>query len=299
MKNQIIKYILVLCCLFYLIIPGCSKSPTEPEKKMVDSGSWYETGFTPWPHDGNPYESQNFVIFSDAASLEARQLLAQICEEVFDTIVVRLNITDLSILQFPEGRNNKIHIYAYYNHNPTQWGGQAFYGGYLIYSPDHPIRTEWGQTDLDKYVPLVKHEMVHTVQTLIVGANDERVYSWFAEGIAIELSDDIFYARIDTQAEFDNVIANWGSLNPISIQYSNTYPDVEGIGSSYLYPMFWLAVRYLLDPAGQDGTFEDVRDVLIDAANEVHFKKSLGNRFGISFDEYEAHFFDLMKNYLK
>jgi hypothetical protein len=265
---------------------------------MVDSGSWYETGHR-WPHDGNPVESENFVIYSDAASLEARQQLSQICEEVFTAIVERLGITDLSIFRFPSDRNNKIHIYAYKYYNPTSWGGQAFYGGYMIYSLDHPQRTEWGYTALDKYVPLVKHEMMHVVQTLIIGANDERVYSWFAEGIAIEISDDNFYINIDTQAKFDSLISIYGNRNPISLQYSSTYPsEPEGIITYYYYPMFWLAVRYLLDPAGQGRSFHDVRDVIIDAANGVHFKTSLENRFGISFSDYENQFFDLMNDYL-
>jgi hypothetical protein len=297
MKNQITKYVIFFCGLLYLIYSGCSDSPTEPEKNMVDSGSWYETGHR-WPHDGNPAESENYVVYSDAASMEARQQLLQICEDAFTTIIEKLGITDLSILQFPAGRNNKIHIYTYKNHNPTEWGGQAFYGGYMIYSLDHPQRTESGYTALEKYTPVVKHEMMHVVQTLIIGANDERVYSWFAEGIAIEISDDNFYTRIDSQAELDNLISTWGSRNPISIHHSWTYPDIQGIGTAYLYPMFWLAVRYLTDPAGQGGTFYDVRDVIIDAANGVPFTTSLGNRFDISFTDYENQFFDLMNDYL-
>ena len=188
---------------------------------------------------------------------------------------------------------------TYKNYNPTNWGGQAYYGGYLIYSLDHPQRTEWGYTALEKYIPLVKHEMVHTVQTLIIGANDERLYSWFAEGIAIEISDDVFYTRIDSQEKFDSLISIYGMRNPLSFQHSWERPnDIEYIGTLYYYPMFWLAVRYITDPAGQGGTFHDVRDVIIDAANDVPFGTSLANRFGISQAEYEAQFFNLMNNYL-
>ena len=296
MIYQITKYVTVICGILCLNFIGCSESPTQ-SLNMVDSGSWYETGHE-WPHDGNPYESENFVVFSDAASMEARQQLAQICEDAFVIIMERLGITNHSILQFPADRNNKIHIYTYKNHNPTAWGGQAFYGGYMIYSLDHPQRSELGLTTLDNYVPLVKHEMMHVVQTLIIGANDERVYSWFAEGIAIEISDDNFYTRIESQANLDNLISTWGSWNPISMQYSRLYPDIEGIGVSYLYPMFWLAIRYLTDPAGQGRSFFDVRDVLIDAANGIPFRISFGKRFGISFSEYEDQFFNLMNDYL-
>jgi hypothetical protein len=296
MKKQISKKVIVMCMLFSLSLYVCRDSSTEPEKNMVDSGSWYETGHR-WPHDGNPFESENFVIYSDAASKDARQQLSQICEDAFTTIIERLGITELSILQFPADRNNKIHIYAYKNYNPQTWSGQAYYGGYMIYSPDNPYRSHY--TALEKYIPLVKHEMMHVVQTLIIGANDERLYSWFAEGIAIEISDDKFYTRIDSQVEFDSLISTWGHLNPISIHYSWTYPQIQGIGVSYLYPVFWLAVRYLLDPVGQGGSFHDVRDVIIDAANGVPFTTSLGNRFGISFTDYENQFFDLMNVYLK
>lgn len=299
MKNQNIIAI-ALYCIFCLSFWGCSDSPTEPKQPMVDSGSWYETGFTPWPHDGNPYESENFVVYSDAASLEARQLLSQICEDALTVIIDRLGLTDLSILRFPAGRNKKIHIYAYKNYFPRSWGGQAFYGGYVIFSPDHPQRTEIGSTALENYVPLVKHEMMHVVQTLIIGANDERVYSWFAEGIAIEISGSDFYINIDSQAKLDSLISVYGKLNPISVHYSVTYPTKpQGIGTFYLYPMFWLAVRYLTDPAGVGGTFHDVRDVIIDAGNDVPFKTSLANRFGITFVQYESQFFNLMNNYLQ
>lgn len=298
MKIQMKYFTVALCLILCLGIFGCSDSPTGPEKHMIDSGSWYETGYR-WPHDGNPLESEHFVIYSDAASPEARQLLSQICEEAFAIIVDRLGLTDLSILRYPAGRNNKIHIFAYKYYNPTSWGGQAFYGGYMIYSPDHPQRTAMGYTELDKYLPLVKHEMMHVVQTLIIGANDERVFSWFAEGIAIEVSDDNFYSRIDTQTELDSLISLYGRVNPISIQYSATYPSDPSVVTSYHYPMFWLAVRYLTDPAGQGRSFHDVRDVIIDAANGIPFQTSLGDRFGISYADYESQFFELMNMFLE
>ncbi len=300
MKNQISKFVIVFCGIVSLTFFGCKDSPTKPKRQMVDSGSWYETGFTPWPHDGTPYESENFVIYSDAASLEARQLLSQICEEAFAIITQKLGIADLSILRFPADRNRKIHIYAYKNYFPQQWGGQAYYGGYLIYSPDHPQRTRLGHTSLDKYVPLVKHEMMHVVQTLIIGANDERLYSWFAEGAAIEISDDNFYIKIDNQSRFDSLITAYGMINVISIHHSWELPTLpEGVGLFYSYPMFWLAVRYMTDPAGQGGTFHDVRDVMIDVANDVPFGTSLVNRFGITQSEFEAQFFTLMDSYLQ
>ncbi len=124
------------------------------------------------------------------------------------------------------------------------------------------------------------------------------MYSWFAEGIAIQISDDVFYDNIDSQKKLDSLTATYGMLNPISLLYSWTYPDIEGVITFYYYPMFELAVKYLLDPAGQGGSFYDVRDLLLDVANGVQFSTALKNRFGLSQEEYEAQFFDLMNTYL-
>lgn len=306
MKN-IARRTIVLVSLGVLVqLTSCGGSsdssntdPVSSNTGKVNSGSWYVTGFE-WPHDGNPLESEHFVVYSDAASLEARQLLSEICEETFATIQDRLGITDVSIFRFPAGRNNKVHVYAYKNRFPRTWGGQAYYGGYMIYSPDHPERTEGGYTALDQYVPIVRHELMHVIQTLILGTLDESLlYCWFAEGIAIEISGDIFYEKIESQRQFNDLTATFGMLNPISLKYSWTYPDIENVATFYYYPMFWLAVRYLVDPDGQGGSFHDVRDVFIDVANGVPFKSAFRNRFGIAFAEFEEQFFDLMNDYLQ
>ena len=300
MKHLILKMALIIICAISAGLMGCSGSSGNSDNDgMVNRGSWYVTGHE-WPHDGHPLESENFVIYSDAASLEARQLLSEICEETFVTIKERLGITDVSIFRFPADRNNKVHIYAYKNYFPRTWGGQAYYGGYMIFSPDHPQRTEEGSTALTQYIPVIQHELMHVIQTLILGALDESsLYSWFSEGIAIEISDDVFYDYIDSQEQLDDLTATFGMLNPISLQYSWTYPDIENVITFYYYPMFWLAVRYLMDPDGQGGSFYDVRDVLIDVANGVPFSTSLEERFGISLIEYEEQFFDLIYDYLQ
>jgi len=265
---------------------------------MVDSGSWYETGFR-WPHDGNPLEGENFVIYSDAASLEARQQLLQICEDAFANVIGVLGITDLSIFTFPPDRNDKIHIYTYKDYAPTEWGGQAYYGGYMVYSLDNPVKIEQGFTELEAYTEVVTHEIVHVVQTLIVGDNDERVHGWFAEGIAIDISSSAFYTKIDNRAELDALVSTYGRPNPILIPHSwEQLSQPEGITTFLLYPAYWLSVRYLTDPAGGGGTWQDVRDLIIDVASGVSFEAALEDRFGITYADYENQFLGLMREYL-
>ena len=154
---------------------------------MVDNGSWYTTGFR-WPHDGNPYETQHFLVYSDAASTEARSSVAEIGEELLVLLREDFEIEGDTLFLFPPGQT-KIHIFAYKDHYPTEWGGQSYHSGFLIYSLDHEGRTEAGHTEMDMYVPVVKHELMHVIAGLLIGGMDgNRVDEWFTEGIAESVS---------------------------------------------------------------------------------------------------------------
>lgn len=110
----------MLCASLCVNVAACNGNPAEPDG-MVDSGSWYVTGFR-WSHDGNPYESAHFVIYSDAASDEARRTLAEIAEEVLSYLNVQFDLNGQELFRFPPGQE-KIHIYTYKDHCPMEWGG--------------------------------------------------------------------------------------------------------------------------------------------------------------------------------
>ena len=75
MKTTTAITVTAACAVLYSCTCDRTAASTETVQ-MVNSGSWYETPFK-WPHDGNPYETENFVVYSDAASEEARKILAQ------------------------------------------------------------------------------------------------------------------------------------------------------------------------------------------------------------------------------
>jgi hypothetical protein len=182
---------------------------------------------------------------------------------------------------------------------PSEWGGQAYYGGYIIYSLDNPVKILQGFTELESYTELVTHEMMHAVQTLIVGDNLERVHGWFAEGIAIEISNSAFYTKINSRTELDDLVSTYGRPSPILIPHTWDQPShPDGIQTYLLYPVYWLSLRYLTDPAGGGGTWYDVRDVIVDVGNDVPFETALEDRFGISYSDYEYQFIELMQDYL-
>lgn len=275
---------------------GCGDGPAEPAD-MVDSGSWYVTGFR-WPHDGKPYESEHFEVFSDAASEAARRSLADIGEGVLADLVGQFDATGQDLFRFPAGQE-KIHMYAYKSRFPQQWGGWAYYGGLLIYSLDHPERGLAGHTALDMYVPVVRHEVMHVMESLMKASNNpETVDVWLTEGVAEFVSGGTAGGSIEDLTRLDELVAAFGGLNPISMHRYTDYPDETGIGYEYLYPMFQLAAEYLFDELGVGAALGDLRDLYLDVRGGTPFAEAFENRFGISVADYEAQFFGLVRDYL-
>jgi hypothetical protein len=274
---------------------ACDGSPSEPAN-MVDGGSWYVSGFH-WPHDGRPYESGNFVIYSDAASDQARETLAEIGEELLTELKEKFDITDNQAFLFPPGQE-KIHIYTYKNYAPTYWGGWSYYGGLLIYSLDHEWRGQIGHTAMSVYAAVVRHELMHVVESLLKATNNpNRVDVWLTEGIAETVSGGTAGGAITDLATLNDRIATYGQLNPIAMHVYD-YPDIEGVAYNFYYPMFQLAVTYLVDQEGHGGTYEDLKDLFLDVRNGTDFSAAFESRFGISLKDYEDSFFGLMNEYL-
>jgi len=252
---------------------------------------------TGWPHDGNPLVSDNFVIYSDGAGEDARQALAQLAEETLSDIKIQFAIDNNDIFLFPPGQE-KIDIYAYKNRYPSDWGGWGYYGGLLIFSLDHPERTSFGHTEPEIYNPTLKHEIMHVVESLLKASNDPNLVDvWLTEGLAEAVSGGTAGGSITDLQKFTELRNQYGSLNPIAM-HRYEYPDVELIAYYYYYPMFQLAVEYLVDANGYGGTINDVKNLLMDVRNGVPFPTAFQNRFGMSLSEYESQFFDRMTAYL-
>ena len=264
-------------------------STTSPATSMVNAGSWYAV--QTWPHDGNPYASANFVVYSDAASEEARRHAADVAEEVWANLFELFEITP-EMLYFPE-EQEKLHIYVYQNHYPLDWGAKAYYGGLIVRSPDHLFQS----SNPADYTATVTHELVHVLSNLLFGRYALWVDVWFFEGLAEAIARGSAGEAIDSMSQLDDLVAEYGRTSPISIkQYSQI--ENPNIGANFHYPMFQLAVEYLLDEDGLGGTPEDARDLMIDATNGIPFEEAFENRLGLVLGDYEQQFFDLMDRYL-
>lgn len=267
--------------------------PTGPELTQP-CVSWCNS-VAPWPHDGNPYTSGNFTVYSDGARREALVELAEIAERVLADLIDRFEIASTTRFVFPPGQD-RIHLYAYKYHYQAEWGGQSFWGGLLIFSLDHPRLTEL--TERGHYTRLMTHEMTHVLQNLLVGSTHSySTHTWFEEGLAELVSEVDWERSIRTRAEFEQRIAQFGELNPIAIR-DDILPPIENVGTHYFYPMFELTMRYLLDPQGLGRTLPDARDVFLDMREGTSFVAAFETAFGVPVAELEDEFFVRMREYL-
>lgn len=258
--------------------------------------SWCNT-IAPWPHDGNPYESANFTVYGDTSSIQARMGLASIAEGVLTDLKSQFEILNNDLFVFPADQT-KIHLYAFKSYNPTQWGGQGFWGGMLIYSLDHPQRSAAGLTEIGSYTRLVTHEITHVIQGLLIGSiHTYSTHTWFEEGLGELISSLNPERSITNLTELNNLTAKYGELNPIAI-HNDIYPAIEGVAQNYYYPMFELTMRYLLDAQGLGHSLLDVKQVFLDMRGGMSFSDAFQSNFGLSVVDFEAEYFLRIRQYL-
>ena len=272
---------------------GCSVSSIDdepgPPVEMVDEGSWYSV--LAWPHDGKPYESSNFVVFSDAASEGARREAADVAERVWTELVDEFDLT-LEMLHFPAGQN-KVHLYAYKDRYPQDWGGRAYHGGLFMWSLDHEQRPHHA----GNYAAVMKHELVHVIQDLLFGGFDPPVDVWFYEGLAEAVVGGTSGGAIRGLDQLNDLTAEYGTISPVSLKWYSQIPSPDA-GFHFDYPMFQLAVEYLIDNEGHGRSLVDARDVMIDVGGGASFEEAFEARMGIGLGDYQDEFFGLMNMYL-
>ncbi|MDH3458044.1 MAG: DUF2268 domain-containing protein [Gemmatimonadota bacterium] len=223
--------------------------------------------------------------------------VATIAEAVFTDLKTRFEIPSNDLFIFPAGQT-KIHLYAYKYHFPTQWGGQGFVGGLIIFSLDHPERTEFGHTEVGNYTRLMTHELTHVIQGLLVGSTHSySTHTWFEEGLGEFVSALNPERSILTLTDLNDVIEEYGELNPIAI-HNDVYPPIEGVAVDYFYPMFELTMRYLCDDQGLNHTLVDAKNVFLDMRDGMSFSEAFENNFGLSVVDFEAEYFVRIRQYL-
>jgi hypothetical protein len=271
---------------------------------MIDSGSWYQREGFQWPHDGHPYETEHFVVYSDGASLKARQRLAAVAEEVLVEVVDEMGVDPATMFRFPSSQD-KIDIYASRYHDieleGSRLGATAYYAGIIIPSFDNEVgRRTWAvRGDL-------KHEMVHVVEALLKGnytgdipvGDPRRMPVWFSEGTAEALSGGTTGAAPRTLDKVNALIAKYGRINPVAWRVDFPPSEIGDEYPNYYYPMAHLAVDYLLDADGLGRSPHDLAAVMLDMGSGASFASAFEAHIGLSESEYEAQFWTRMDAYL-
>jgi hypothetical protein len=267
------------------------------ELRKVAGGSW--TAHTPyqWTHDGKPLIGVNCIVYSDAAKDESKLFIREKAENSFRELKELLQINNNDILIFPPG-TDKIDFYAN-RFNLEYQGGFAYYGGALVISPDSPM-----------YRPLegwcanqVKHEMMHEIEYLLEARPPSlRTDVWFREGLADYYAGNSIITDVDKlNAWLSSRINLPGAGNPVRIHTWNDLPSQvqqeKSLGS--WYPMFELAVRYILDNKGYGKTMPDIKKLFLDLRSTNSFSLSFECMTGTTLENYENNFFNLIIPFLK
>jgi len=250
-------------------------------------------------HDNRILESPHFLVFSDSSSDDARVIFGKMAEEslaeLFQTFAV--GSTDALSLNFADS-NSKIKIFSIKDAVIDQ---VAFRFGFILYGHDSANFQRWGADDFWLRRE-IKHETVHVMQWLF-GLDPRGTVSepwpevWFTEGFAEYASGGAF-PPISNLEQWENWCGGSGHGNPVAIHQWGNFPVPYERTGEY-YPAFSLAVRYLLDSRGADRTLLDVKAMFADMVSNGSFAPAFARTFGMTVDEYEQRFPDLIADYLQ
>jgi hypothetical protein len=293
--TKVLHRILLLLLVIWIASAGCKRNPTSPQIPDTEDGLW--TIYTPynWSHDGQPYSSTYCIVYSDEASYEMKQQLAEISDSRFSQIMQLFNFHDVSAFRYPPG-GSKIEVYINRNHPENiAW---AYWGGFIITIRSSELIGYW----YNYVVYTTRHELTHIFEFLIEGREVLGTDVWFKEGIAVHVGclENTGWQTIENLSELESWISQNqnvpGQGNPIGIHQNEDFPP--GADRHQYYRFFELAMRYLLDRRGMGRSLSDVLNLFYDMREGISFPVSFRNNFGISLVDFENEFYDRMRAYL-
>lgn len=267
---------------------SCEKEPMEPPPPQIEEGSW--TIYSPydWSHDGCPYSSQYWVVYSDGASISLKQKAGLFADQKFLQIMEIFDFTNEEDFRLPI-QNEKMNLYINQIHDQNI--AAAYWGTIFI-----TIRTS--DFDTSHFAYLFEHEITHEFEFLIEGTVNLGTDVWFREGIAIYCGGGRNYIRnvndLNSWISRNSHFPNGGT--PISIHRWGDFPEDSDIPG--YYTVFDVVMKYILDANGLGRSLDDVLALFYDIRNGMVFSISFQNNFGISLSEFEAQIFDRLTNYL-
>jgi len=248
------------------------------------------------PHDGRILESDHFLVFSDASSDTVRLQYADMAEESLIELLEAFHISSAEELGvYTDRPETKITIYCSAERDVYM---HAFAYGFVLFDVNHSVwEVPWAPMRRKNSRTIVKHETMHVVQMLQgSGVSGPWAEVWFSEGIAEYVSGGSFLS-IESWSQVSKWLRDETNTNPVTIRVA--WEDIPAGGDpAKYYPMFGLAVEYLLDPKGRGRTLADVLNVLTDLGGGSNFHAAFEANMGLSVDTYRTQFFDLIQDFL-
>jgi hypothetical protein len=298
LKKTLHRLLAFMLLLVVISSGGCKKNPTSPLPPIPEPeiGSW--TIYTPynWAHDGQLCRGTYCTVYSDEASEEMKQQMAEIADERFIQIMRFFDFHNVSDFIYPPGYS-KIEIYINRNHPENiAW---AYWNGFIITIRSSTISGHW----YNYAVYTARHELTHNFEFLIEGRDVLGSDVWFREGIAVYVGCLEYkgWQRIENLNQLESWISQNqnvpGQGNPIRIHQNEDFPP--GANWHQYYQFFELAMRYLLDDRGMGKAPKNVLRLFYDMREGIPFPASFQSHFGISLSDFENEFYDRMRTYLR
>lgn len=296
-----IKTVLVLIIIATLLMSGCDNSSDSESQPVLNPNLVYEGWWMAYDsldhfgHDGEPYDAEHFVIYSDACIISEKIRVAGILENQLRDLMTLLHIDSYDEFGYTQP-DRKLHIYLS-KYLAFPWGGGFMdIHGFMLYAMNSPLQN-WPE---EAYSMILKHELMHVVGHLLChGVLGD---AWFIEGIAEHVSNlSGMRSPVTTCTQLQEWIDDYQNEpyegNPVAI---HTYDDVmiiDSDASGDYDPYFELAFRYLVDPRGLGRTWLEIKYIFLDQRDGLSFAQAFEKRAGISLAFYEEHFFDLMLSF--
>lgn len=268
---------------------------------LMNDGSWVQRFGTARGHDGLPYASDNFIIYSDFSKMAARKQLADMLEAAFQELQERLSVTKDDFDYLP-GSSQQIEIYADYDQNTTI--GLAYRDGIILRALDSPYFVQFGST-IESTNRLIRHELMHVVEFLLIGTPRYSHASdvWIREGCASYVagpfpSTIVSTPQVESWEDQHQGTSHGG--NPIRIHVWEDFPTEVLANSRTItyYPFFELACSYLFSPSGAGNDLSHLTALYEDLGGGIPFATAFETHMGLNLQDFEAQYFDLMKAYL-
>jgi hypothetical protein len=298
--NKFLK--LITLVFLFSAFSGCSNSDITsfvPGHWVADIPFKIDIFGLEFIHDNRIYESEHILTFSDASSDEYKMRYATLAEQAFSELMRDFHVSSAAELGILD-QETKLTIYTIKYLHIQQ---MAFPYGFMLSGEDSEIFSKWPEEMKPRFYNQVKHEMMHVMQFLF-GALPNSEYpkhepeKWFNEGIA-EYASGGFFIPIRTKAALDLWKNDPDHINPLKIKEWKDLPISDANVGEY-YPVFGLAVRYLLSDRGMNKSLQDVKNMfLLLAEDNTDFEIAFEQYMGISLSEYENTFYGRMDVFLE